>query len=328
VSFLKYAGVLSVCLLTQMFSMNCDSKKVLGPEETLEWTIYTTADGLNYDLIYDIAIDNQDRIWIATWWGINVFDGQKWDTIDASDGLPYENARVLHFDYQGNLWIGSGGNGNGLVKYDGTTFTLYTTTDGLSDNRIESIGSQPNGTIWVGTVFGGTCRFDGSQWTCFDTSYVNHRHILSIYGESDSSIWFGTSDGVTHYDGNNWNKYLRVSDSVEPVQWYKQIRAITFDTNGFGWFGFFAGVYRYFNYEFEFIDDYVLDNISDIVESAKGGMWFSSYSDGVYRYWKNGWTNYSIADGLPDYYVTSIAEDSKGIVWFGTGKGLVKLHVL
>ncbi len=316
IAFIFFSGV----------NLSCNSDRVLNPIQNLEWKTYTTADGLSYNLIYDLAIDSLDRIWIATLKGINVFDGVKWDTIDASDGLLFDNARVLHFDGQGNLWIGYAGNGNGLVKYDGATFTRYTTADGLSDNRIEGIGSQPNGAIWVGTVFGGTCKFEGNQWTCYDTQYVNDNYVYSIFCENDSSVWFGTSDGVTHYDGNNWNKYLRISDNVEPEQWYKQIGAIAFDSYGVGWFGFFAGVYRYSSGKFKFIDELELAGISDIAIDKSGRVWFSSYSKGVYCYWNGGWSNFSVADGLPDSWVSSVAIDSKGNIWFGTGNGLTTLQ--
>ena len=318
-------------LVAMILSMiNCDTKNVLGPEETLEFTVYTTADGLNYDLIYDIAIDSLDRIWIATWWGINVFDGQKWDTIDASDGLPYENARVLHFDHQGNLWIGSGGNGNGLVKFDGTTFTHYTTSDGLSDNSIESIGSQPDGTIWVGTSSGGACKFDGIQWFCYDTNYVNWYQVLSIYAESDSSVWFGTSDGVTHFDGKSWAKYFFREDTApNGLHYPKVIWAIDFDQRGTGWFGFPQGIYMYCGREFHIktFGDFESVGISDITDDDIGNVWFSSYSKGTYRYHNGMWTNYSTEAGLPTTWVSSVEVDSRGGIWFGTQEGLVKLTV-
>ncbi len=315
--------VLIIFIFFSVVNLSCNSDRVLNPIQNLEWKTYTTADGLVRNLIFDLAVDSLDRVWIGTLAGINVFDGVTFDTIDASDGLPFKNVKVLHFDNQHNLWFGSGG---GLAKFDGSVFTVYTESDGLSDNWIEGIGSQPNGTIWVGTFFGGACYFDGSQWTCYDTQYVNHLSVLSVLAESDSSVWFGTADGVTHYDGTNWNKYLRVSDNVEPEQWYKQIEAIAFDSYGVRWFGFFAGVYRYSSGKFKFVDELKLAGISDIAIDKSGRVWFTSYSEGVYCYWNGGWSNFTVADGLPDNYVTSVAIDSKGNIWFGTGNGLTTLQ--
>jgi len=321
---LRFVAILFFCI----FWVHCNSKRVIGPKETFEWTVYTIADGLVRNPIFDLAIDSLDRVWIGTLGGINVFDGIKWDTIDVSDGLPYKYATVLHFDHQGNLWIGSGGDANGLVKYDGTSFTLYTTADGLSDNRIESIGSQPNGTIWVGTQEGGACRFDGNQWTCFDTHYVNHVQVYSIYCENDSSIWFGTSDGVTHYNGHQWIKYLRAFGS-EPEGFFKQIWAIEIDSMENIWFGCSVGIYKHIDGSIKWVFGSTHDRpeISDIEADSRGNLWCSSYASGFYLYRNGVWSNYSMQDGLPTTWVSSVESDSKGNIWFGTQSGLVKLTI-
>jgi len=325
----SWITLLTVLTLMLPFMVHCNSKRILGPKEIFEWTVYTMADGLVRNLIFDVAIDSLDRVWIGTGGGINVFDGVKWDTIDANDGLPYKSIHVLHFDQQGNLWIGSGDNGNGLVKYDGTTFTLYTTADGLSDNRILAIASQQDGTIWVGTTFGGACKFDGTSWQIFDTQYLSHSNVRSIYVENDSSIWFGTSNGVTHYDGQAWTRYLG-RDEAEPVGYYKIIEAIDFDYHKTGWFAFSDGVYKYESDTFTLalFNNFEIYGISDIAHYGSEQLWFSSYSMGVFRYRQGVWENYSMSDGLPTTWISSVEADSKGNFWFGTQSGLVKLTIL
>ncbi|EQB62787.1 MAG: Two-component system sensor histidine kinase [candidate division Zixibacteria bacterium RBG-1] len=321
-----------VCIFFSLAILGCDSNRILNPEEKLEWKTYTTADGLSYNIVDDLAVDSRDRIWIATFRGINVFDGVKWDTLNSSDGLPFEYAEVLHFDKQGNLWIGKRANGNGLIKYDGTTVTTFTTADGLSDNNIQSIASQDDGTIWVGTFYGGVCRYDGIKWVCFDTQYVNHRTVYSIYVENDRSIWFSTADGVTHYDGLKWTKYLRRFETEpNPLGYYyfKQIHSIGFDRLYVGWFGFNYGVYKYEYGVFKIIkfDDYEYVTVNDVSVDSLSGVWFTTYSRGIYYYRNGAWNNYTVGDGLPDNYVTSVVVDSKGVIWFGTGEGLTRLQL-
>lgn len=310
--------------------MNCNSNKVTAPKEVLNLTVYTSANGLSNNGIDDLAIDQQDRIWIGTLYGLNVFDGMNWDTINAGDGLPYEYDKVLHFDKQGNLWIGSYCNGNGLIKYDGQAFRLFTTADGLSDNAIMSIASQSDGTIWVGGCINRACRYDGINWECFeDSSYLNTQ-VISICVENDSSIWFGTGDGVSHYDGKTWKKYLGPFESKQaPYGGYyrKRIEAVYFDRQNIGWFAFQYGVYMYYGGTFHqiILDDYGLTGISDIAQDLNGDIWFGSYSKGIYRYRKGIWTNFSMEDGLPSTWISSVEIDSKGDIWFGTLKGLVRV---
>ncbi|MCA8952794.1 MAG: hypothetical protein KDE27_25005 [Planctomycetes bacterium] len=58
----------------------------------------------------------------------------------------------------GDYWFGS--DGQGVYRWDGKTLVNYTTTDGLSGNRIRGIQGDKAGNVYF-TTFGGICRFDG-----------------------------------------------------------------------------------------------------------------------------------------------------------------------
>ena len=53
-----------------------------------------------------------------------------------------------------------------------------------------------------------------------------------------------------------------------------------------------------------------------------GNMWFATSKEGVFKYDGKMFTNISKKDGLCSNEVNSIVEDSNGIMWFGTDKGL------
>jgi ligand-binding sensor domain-containing protein len=55
----------------------------------------------------------------------------------------------------GALWFGTRG---GVSRFDGGTWTTYTTDDGLADNYVTSIAVAPDGALWFGT-FGGVSRY-------------------------------------------------------------------------------------------------------------------------------------------------------------------------
>lgn len=52
-------------------------------------------------------------------------------------------------DRHDNLWFGT--NGNGAIKYDGSTYTQYTTENRLADNSVDQIMEDTDGNIWMGT---------------------------------------------------------------------------------------------------------------------------------------------------------------------------------
>ena len=61
--------------------------------------------------------------------------------------------------------------GGGLVKFDGTNWTVYnTSSSGLPYNRIACIVIDAEGNKWIGTSEGGLAKFDGTNWTVYNTS--------------------------------------------------------------------------------------------------------------------------------------------------------------
>ena len=60
-------------------------------------------------------------------------------------------------DGSGYKWIGTG---RGLAKFDGTTWTFYTTSNsGLPNNYVQSIAIDGLGNKWIGTQGGGVAVY-------------------------------------------------------------------------------------------------------------------------------------------------------------------------
>jgi ligand-binding sensor domain-containing protein len=56
----------------------------------------------------------------------------------------------------GALWFGTGW--SGVSRFDGETWTSFTTDDGLVSNGVHSIAVAPDGALWFGTA-GGVSRY-------------------------------------------------------------------------------------------------------------------------------------------------------------------------
>ncbi len=74
----------------------------------------------------------------------------------VADGLAEETVTALLKDSRGSLWIGSL---NGLSRYDGERFKVYSAEDGLPKPRVTALAETPDGAIWVATT-GGLVRLD------------------------------------------------------------------------------------------------------------------------------------------------------------------------
>ena len=60
---------------------------------------------------------------------------------------------AIAIDSTGNKWLGTIG-GGGVSKFDGTTWTTYTTANGLASNTVRAIATDSAGNKWFSTDAG------------------------------------------------------------------------------------------------------------------------------------------------------------------------------
>lgn len=70
----------------------------------------------------------------------------------------------MGIDPQNNKWFGTD---SGLVKFDGTNWTRYDTTNsGLLNDWVEAIAFDKEGNCWISCFENlGVTKFDGTSWT-------------------------------------------------------------------------------------------------------------------------------------------------------------------
>jgi hypothetical protein len=109
-------------------------------------------------------------------------------------------------DRKGNLWFSMPG--HGVCKYDGKTFTKFTTENGLPNNPSFSLLEDQKGNIWIGTV-GGACRYDGQNFRAFTTKDgLTGGWIQSIAEDRRGNLWLSVGTGGVHkFDGRNFQTF-------------------------------------------------------------------------------------------------------------------------
>ena len=77
-------------------------------------------------------------------------------------------------------------------------------------NSPQSLGVDAKGQVWFGTITDGVYQFDGNTWTQHDraSEHLLSDYVTSIVGDSGGRVWFGTSYGLTVFDGANWQTLL------------------------------------------------------------------------------------------------------------------------
>src|SRR5439155_23228482 len=94
--------------------------------------------------------------------GVSRFDGASWRTFTKADGLIGDEVTAIHVDPTGKVWFGiahqvSDPNyliltcsvGDGVVRFDGSTWTRFTTVQGMAKNFVFAIGADADGHTWV-----------------------------------------------------------------------------------------------------------------------------------------------------------------------------------
>ncbi|MBP6184252.1 MAG: hypothetical protein KA479_04875 [Saprospiraceae bacterium] len=254
-------------------------------------------------------------------------------------------------DRDGNLWFSTGG--EGVYRFDGKSFTNFTSKDGLCHNTTSIIIQDKSGNILIGTN-AGICKYDGKIFSgYFEADTLNKLLINNLFEDRNGNIWFSAmSKGIYRYDGTNLSNFLyKYEHPFFADKHEKMTSDILQDRKGNIWFSSWnrGGVWRYngttlthflpsADYYSFFEDersnaydttttkyvhspDYITDDmIFSITEDRAGDIWFATRRHGVCRFDGKSFTSFKENDSFISYGIHSILEDTKGNMWFSTEK--------
>ncbi len=241
-------------------------------------------------------------------------------------------------DSKGVLWFGS--NGNGLYRYDGTTFTQYVEENGLSNNQVLSIIEDKKNKLWFGTA-NGLWKYDRKTFThvpipfkdttslWLDKVYpiINPNAVHSLLEDKKGNIWIGTGGaGAYRYDGKTFISFLsETGNKQEDSLYHNWITSITEDSQGNIWFSSMTrgGASRFDGENFtQFMpkDGLSTDMVRTIFTDKEGIIWFgykATKDGGFTRYDGKSFVNFYKKDGLCNHSIRTMFEDKNANLWLG-----------
>ena len=244
---------------------------------------YSTENGLPSDIPYHIAGSKDGRIWVCTWNGIGIFDGQKWTRMGLRDGLPDDIVTFVLFADDSTTYFGTHG---GLAVLKNGNWKTYSRDNGLQSNTVNHLALDSSGKLWISTE-GGVTVLDGDSVKTYNKEDgLPSSQVQSTAHAPDGTAWVATNNGlagirngqITRIDAANQRSGVRLPGSY---------------------------------------------HFTSVKLAGDGSLWAATNGNGVWQRKPGGrWQSYTVENGLSANVVYAIEQDSDGKLLFGTEMGL------
>jgi len=197
-------------------------------------------------------------------------------------------------------------------------------SDGLPDNFVQALLQTRDGYLWVGTNEG-LVRFDGMQFTVFDTRNtpaLRHNSVVTLCEDRTGALWIGTSGGgiAVYRDG----RFIRTYDTWNGLS-NNYIRSIYQDRQGRIWItAHGGGLLCLRDDKFEAINTahgLPSDSLRTVFQDASGALWIGTDEHGVCVMRGNSLRCFGFQDGLRSNQIRAFHQDGQGRIWVGTRAG-------
>jgi ligand-binding sensor domain-containing protein/serine phosphatase RsbU (regulator of sigma subunit) len=289
--------------------------------------------GMKSNWVSCFAEDSRGRIWVGTWGGgIGVFDGDSLTILDESKGLIASKICNIIEDVEGNILIGD--YSNGLTIFKGDALITINEKEVLPDPNVNAIYQDKSGAVWFGTNAGISRCFpwSGKKPVIYDQKNNSIAEEIRFFREDkDGNLWVGSNNGgvimfnmkTQQFESQVYINSRIYSDYI--------VKAMEIDRQNNLWIGTNDGVTfgRIGETNFERItqlDSITVDVISVLYCDPNGNMWIGTEPKlgrpGIFRYdiLKK---QFKSIKSLPGIMPKAMVMDAKGVLWIGTGEGLV-----
>jgi ligand-binding sensor domain-containing protein len=229
---------------------------------------------------------------------------------------------ILDLHLQGEtLWAATGG---GLVRWDTAehSYLKYTSEHGLPGNRIELVGTDADGQLWIRAEAGGLYLGDGQSWRRppgFDDPRLSLPKVF--LRDSRGNVWVGNT-ALARSDGQGWAWFEGLLPDT--ARGTNTAHSIFEDSQGNIWVGADQILLRYDGQGWQsWATPAGLGEVSvlAIAQESTGALLLGTRA-GILRFDPENpagpaWGTFETTDGLPGEDVFLLFVDSAGRIWAG-----------
>jgi ligand-binding sensor domain-containing protein/signal transduction histidine kinase len=271
-----------------------------------------------------LLVDKMGRMWIGVGEDfVLCHDGDRWHRYRIPRNQAKSHVSVLAEESDGTVWAGSAG--GGLLQFKEGKFIAIPAGSGLAGNLIESLLTDREGRLWVGTDAGLNRLRRKSLFTLSQSEGLGFGAAQGLAEVTPGVVWVGKpNDGLYRWNGKSFSRLSAADLSSHD----SQITALLVTRDGFCWVATTNSLLLYkdpiaADDEVKAIRS-VPTNIISLAEDREGALWMGTREGKIWQLHEDKWlaqTNFSQTNAI-----TAIVPDMDGSMWIGTdGNGLYRL---
>ena len=317
---------------------------------------YNLNNGLFSDEANCVLQSSDGFIWVASYAGLQRYDGQNFQLMLDNNGRAVSRTRKLFEDSVHRLWIGTNNNGiyvneNGIISkyrqvdsasvrafaedqegriYVGTSEgvgslgkdeTVTWVEDGrLKDCLIVSLTRDQDDQVWGVTYRGDVFKLRGMQVVeYYPVEYFDGRNCICVYADPSGPVYVGTSGSVLLcYDQGGFSSWSTGADSyITSVQRASDGKLWICSDKGLGFFDE--------NKRYHEIGGALLEkSLENIIEDYEHNYWVSSSRYGLLHLVRSEFQNLTFAGQQPSDVINA-TQAYNGQLYLATEDGLLAL---
>jgi ligand-binding sensor domain-containing protein/signal transduction histidine kinase len=289
-------------------------------------SLFTTKDGLPNDFVSNVHIARSGVLWITTKGGMCQFWQGRVEPVPFQTDSPGRNPESLgvYEDRNGKLWAFGD---TYLVNLTDNKHLNHFGGGDATSTRIWSLCEGQHGELWIGTSGKGLYCFADDKFvpvTLHNGELTSD--VRAICEDRQGNLWLGTyGDGLVRLQRRN----TRVLDTNAGLPNRPPV-CLAINPQGRAWIGFDrAGLYEGAGGNFEPFPDGAdsgfQNTISTMCLTPDSSLWVGTPGAGLFCIAKQRTMRLATADGLSDNDIFSLATDSEGALWIGTGARLHRM---
>jgi serine phosphatase RsbU (regulator of sigma subunit) len=230
------------------------------------------------------------------------------------DKIPYNTCNIFN---NHNAWATLNG-GLAVVNNNWMNDFILTDSTGLCSSTISSVYYNPmDGILWA-TTNNGIAKIEYSSPFCLSSSSQNLKGSIYSIKRYNNELFVGTSNGLFKQVFHNTNSDFNVIPQFKDIS-INVISTVNYQNAERLWIGTGNGLYELYQNHYTLLykdifpevmvpSDY---NQNTVYIGAHNGLWTATYQNRKWNFKKTKNTN-------EDDVVSSVVEDNKGNLWYGS----------